>query len=207
MARITIEDCLDKVDNHFELVLIASHRARQLLQGKHTELERGNNKPAVIALREIAEGMINKEVLDESVSEEVHVEQVVAELIKNSAVGPNSLPDPDMGDAHVFDQKDVLSPHETGFEKSAEQQEQITLPAESADEEQQEQTALPAESADEEQESKEDLNVLAEEKNDLSKQDMERLFEESAHLHADKETDLSVAKNIKSDEEESDGES
>ena len=97
MARITIEDCLDKVNNHFELVLVAAQRARQLLHGWGTSLERENDKPAVVALREIAEGEVGKEVLDEPAGEELHVGQVVAELIKNDpAGGPDPLPDFDV---------------------------------------------------------------------------------------------------------------
>ena len=54
MARVTIEDCLDKVESKFELVLLASYRACQLLSGAEAEIERKNDKDAVLALREIA---------------------------------------------------------------------------------------------------------------------------------------------------------
>lgn len=64
MARITVEDCLDNVDNRFELVLLASKRARQLAEGKAPMVERENDKPTVVALREIAEGMINDAVIE-----------------------------------------------------------------------------------------------------------------------------------------------
>ena len=64
MARVTVEDCLDHVDNRFELVLLASRRARQIAQGKDAMVELENDKPTVVALREIAEGMINNAVLD-----------------------------------------------------------------------------------------------------------------------------------------------
>lgn len=64
MARVTVEDCLDYVDNRFELVLLASRRARQIAQGKDAMVELENDKPTVVALREIAEGMINNAVLD-----------------------------------------------------------------------------------------------------------------------------------------------
>ena len=62
MARITVEDCLDKVDNRFELVMIASKRARQLAVGGRDPLvpEQGD-KPTVLALREIADGLINRD--------------------------------------------------------------------------------------------------------------------------------------------------
>ncbi|MCI0505254.1 MAG: DNA-directed RNA polymerase subunit omega [Gammaproteobacteria bacterium] len=64
MARVTVEDCLEHVDNRFELVLIASRRARQIAQGKDAFVDIENDKPTVVALREIAEGKINKAVMD-----------------------------------------------------------------------------------------------------------------------------------------------
>src|SRR5262245_18063343 len=54
MARITIEDCIDKVPNRFELVLLAAHRARSLASGSHITVDRDTDKNAIIALREIA---------------------------------------------------------------------------------------------------------------------------------------------------------
>ncbi|MCH8227038.1 MAG: DNA-directed RNA polymerase subunit omega [Proteobacteria bacterium] len=64
MARITVEDCLDNVDNRFELVLTATKRARQIANGAEPMVEEDNDKPTVIALREIAEGLINAELVD-----------------------------------------------------------------------------------------------------------------------------------------------
>ncbi len=64
MARITVEDCLDNVDNRFELVLTATKRARQLANGAEPMVEEDNDKPTVIALREIAEGVITAELVD-----------------------------------------------------------------------------------------------------------------------------------------------
>jgi len=57
MARITVEDCLDNVDNRFHLVLAATKRARQIANGAQPMVEEENDKPTVIALREIAEGL------------------------------------------------------------------------------------------------------------------------------------------------------
>ena len=57
MARITVEDCLDNVDNRFQLVLAAAKRARQIANGAAAMVEEENDKPTVIALREIAEGL------------------------------------------------------------------------------------------------------------------------------------------------------
>ena len=65
MARITVEDCLEKVNNRFHLVRVASKRARQLMNGKEPTLEWDNDKATVLALREIAAGNITEEMLDE----------------------------------------------------------------------------------------------------------------------------------------------
>jgi DNA-directed RNA polymerase subunit omega len=64
MARVTVEDCLDKLDNRFQLVLLASKRARQLARGAEPLLEWENDKPTVMALREIAENKIGMELMD-----------------------------------------------------------------------------------------------------------------------------------------------
>lgn len=66
MARVTVEDCLHAVDNRFELVLVASKRAHQLAKGIAEPLvEVNNDKPTVLALREIAAGLVTKDILDQ----------------------------------------------------------------------------------------------------------------------------------------------
>ena len=65
MARVTVEDCLEHVDNRFELVLLATKRARQLVNGVEPLLPWENDKPTVVALREIAEGLITSQTLEE----------------------------------------------------------------------------------------------------------------------------------------------
>ena len=66
MARVTVEDCLDNVDNRFELVMVASKRARQLtIGGKDPKVEWENDKATVVALREIAEGLVTPLSVDE----------------------------------------------------------------------------------------------------------------------------------------------
>ncbi len=66
MARITVEECLDKVDNRFELVMLAAKRARQLATGgKEPLVHAESDKPTVIALREIEEGLIGPEIFEE----------------------------------------------------------------------------------------------------------------------------------------------
>ena len=77
MARLTVEDCLDYVDNRFELVLVATRRARQLAMGADPLLPVENDKPTVLALREIAENLINDEVLDEAVIRQDDVEALI----------------------------------------------------------------------------------------------------------------------------------
>jgi len=64
MARITIEDCLDNIDNRFKLVLTATKRARQIAHGAEPMLEEENDKPTVIALREIAAGLVDEESVE-----------------------------------------------------------------------------------------------------------------------------------------------
>lgn len=66
MARVTIEDCLGEIDNRFELILVASKRARQIARGVSEPLVKPNNdKPTVLALREISEGLVTKDILDQ----------------------------------------------------------------------------------------------------------------------------------------------
>ena len=65
MARITVEDCLENIDNIFEMVLVAAKRARRLAHGADALVELENDKPTVIALREIAEGHITPAILEE----------------------------------------------------------------------------------------------------------------------------------------------
>lgn len=70
MARVTVEDCLEKLDNRFELVLVASKRARQLQTGgKEPRVAWENDKPAVVALREIAEGYVTRDSVDNDLSD------------------------------------------------------------------------------------------------------------------------------------------
>lgn len=65
MARITVEDCLEHVDNRFNLVLLATKRARQLAAGVDPLVPWENDKPTVVALREIADGLISEQVIAE----------------------------------------------------------------------------------------------------------------------------------------------
>ncbi len=69
MARLTVEDCLPNVDNRFHLVLVAAKRARQIAMGADALVEIDNDKPTVLALREISEGLVGPEILNEKAEE------------------------------------------------------------------------------------------------------------------------------------------
>ena len=84
MARITVEDCLDHVENRFELVLVASKRARQLSNGQEALLPWENDKPTVVALREIAAGLVTKSKLEARDKREA-AERAVAEEQEDAA--------------------------------------------------------------------------------------------------------------------------
>jgi DNA-directed RNA polymerase subunit omega len=73
MARITVEDCLQKIDNQFDLVMTAAKRARRLANGAEPLVEAENDKPTVIALREIAAGLINEDILAEMAQPEADI--------------------------------------------------------------------------------------------------------------------------------------
>lgn len=80
MARVTVEDCLDSVDNRFELVMLASKRARQLATGgKDPLVQEESDKPTVIALREIAEGLVTEDMLNRE--DELDAEEELAEVM------------------------------------------------------------------------------------------------------------------------------
>jgi DNA-directed RNA polymerase subunit omega len=80
MARVTVEDCLPAVENRFDLVLVASRRARQLAMGAKPLVEEENDKPTVLALREIAAGVINAKILDEIDAKKKQAEEYDAAL-------------------------------------------------------------------------------------------------------------------------------
>ena len=98
MARVTVEDCIDKVDNRFELVLLASHRARQISQGAQITVDRDNDKNPVVALREIADETLApddlKEDLIHSLQKHVEVDEPEAEagqeLIADQPAAPEA---------------------------------------------------------------------------------------------------------------------
>jgi DNA-directed RNA polymerase subunit omega len=88
MARVTVEDCLDYVDNRFDLVLLATKRARQLVNGVEPLLPWENDKPTVMALREIAEGLISNRDVREKADEDMVVDEQFASLDTSPMMRP-----------------------------------------------------------------------------------------------------------------------
>ena len=99
MARVTVEDCIDKVDNRFELVLLAGHRARQISQGAQITVPRDNDKNPVVALREIA---------DETLSPDDLKEDLIHSLQKHVEVD-----EPEADGRELSDQSDLSAAAET----------------------------------------------------------------------------------------------
>ena len=93
MARVTVEDCIDKVENRFELVLLASHRARMISSGSPLTVDRDNDKNPVVALREVAEQTVSPEDLKEdlihSLQKYVEVDEPEADAVP---MVPNAAP-------------------------------------------------------------------------------------------------------------------
>lgn len=99
MARVTVEDCMDKVENRFELVLLASHRSRLIASGGQITVPRDNDKNPVVALREIGEGSISADDLKEdfihSLQKFVEVDEPEVEQVPMIAAKParDGVPD------------------------------------------------------------------------------------------------------------------
>ncbi|ECI7685860.1 DNA-directed RNA polymerase subunit omega [Salmonella enterica subsp. enterica] len=97
MARVTVEDCIDKVDNRFDLVLLAGHRARQISQGAQITVPRDNDKNPVVALREIADETLApgdlREDLIHSLQKHVEVDEpeaLASEIADQTAAAPSA---------------------------------------------------------------------------------------------------------------------
>jgi DNA-directed RNA polymerase subunit omega len=108
MARVTVEDCIDKVDNRFELVLLASHRARQISQGSSITVDRDNDKNPVVALREIADETLSpddlKEDLIHSLQKHVEVDEPEPDPVTLAASAVADGEDDDQPETVTFDQ-------------------------------------------------------------------------------------------------------
>jgi DNA-directed RNA polymerase subunit omega len=100
MARVTVEDCIDKVENRFDLVLLASHRARMISSGSQITIDRDNDKNPVVSLREIAETTVSPEDLKEdlihSLQKYVEVDEPEAENVPLIAGGSGSVDSDDI---------------------------------------------------------------------------------------------------------------
>jgi DNA-directed RNA polymerase subunit omega len=102
MARVTVEDCIDKVENRFDLVLISSHRARLISSGSQITVDRDNDKNPVVALREIAEVALSPEDLMEdlihTLQKHVEVDEPEAEVVPALAQASNMAASDASGD-------------------------------------------------------------------------------------------------------------
>lgn len=97
MARVTVEDCLARIDNQFHLAAVASKRARQLARGARANLEWHDDKTTVMALREIAHGSVGQSILDEA-------------DLPPIPVGPDALPVPPAEELAEEDPEDLIDP-------------------------------------------------------------------------------------------------
>ncbi|MBY7649421.1 MAG: DNA-directed RNA polymerase subunit omega [Candidatus Liberibacter europaeus] len=101
MMRVAIEDCIDKIENRFELVLLASHRARHISQGARPTVDHENDKNTVIALREIASGNLSPGDLEEdfihTLQRQVEVDEPDSEI--NSSANPDFYNDSSWNDS------------------------------------------------------------------------------------------------------------
>ena len=107
MARVTVEDCIDKIENRFELVLLASHRARLISSGAPITIDRDNDKNPVVALREIADERFSpedmKEDLIHSLQKHVEVDEPEPEAVPAMAPTSKMSADPEVGSEVQFD--------------------------------------------------------------------------------------------------------
>ena len=105
MARVTVEDCIDKVPNRFELVLLSAHRARMISQGSPLTIDRDNDKNPVVALREIADQSIRPDDLREDYvhSMQKHVEVDEPEESETPLISAAELPAAEAAGADEYD--------------------------------------------------------------------------------------------------------
>ena len=106
MARITVEDCLEKIDNRFDLVLVAARRAHMLKNGASELLPWDNDKPAVLALREIAAGKVTPDILDQPLQapdEEIDPDEVYREAAEMDVPEVSLAHDDDEDDDEDYD--------------------------------------------------------------------------------------------------------
>jgi DNA-directed RNA polymerase subunit omega len=106
MARVTVEDCVDKVPNRFELVMLAAHRARSLASGAPLTVDRDNDKNPVVALREIAEETLTADQLRESAIEsfqrQIEVDEPEEDVMTLLAGGADAPTEDDMSEERLL---------------------------------------------------------------------------------------------------------
>ena len=107
MARVTIEDCVEKIGSHFKVVQVASHRAHQLELGAKPMVEKEGDKPVVIALREIAEGKIDETILSKPLAEKESWEQEEGLLVQSNDIGPAIADTDSHGDINEIKDSDA----------------------------------------------------------------------------------------------------
>ncbi|ATU92216.1 DNA-directed RNA polymerase subunit omega [Phyllobacterium zundukense] len=116
MARVTVEDCVDKVENRFELVLLASHRARLISQGAAITIDRDNDKNPVVALREIAEETLSPGDLKEDL---IHSLQKHVEVDEPEAV---AVPQVTAGDSEATEAAEMDADDNVSFDSMSEEE-------------------------------------------------------------------------------------
>ena len=122
MARVTVEDCIDKVDNRFDLVLLASHRARQISSGQQITVDRDNDKNPVVALREIAAetlspGDLNEDLIH-SLQKQVEVDEPEHADVPDGEVPAAAIAD--TPEAPVFADTEDTADAEVTFDRMSE---------------------------------------------------------------------------------------
>ena len=124
MARVTVEDCVDKVPNRFELVLLASHRSRQISSGQEITVHRDNDKNPVVALREIADQTLSPGDLEEdlihSLQKQVEVDEPESEYGDHDepVIEASDLPDA----PEISDVPDVAAQNDVSFDSLSEEE-------------------------------------------------------------------------------------
>ena len=110
MARVTVEDCVDKVPNRFDLVLMAAQRARAVAAGAELTIDRDNDKNPVVALREIAESTVLPEVLREAIIEDMQkrVDDDEPEMAANAEDSDGADADTQLGEGDRMSEDELL---------------------------------------------------------------------------------------------------
>ena len=124
MARITVEDCIDKFESRFELVLVASNRARKLHSGESPTVEKDNDKPTVIALREIADESVSVDSLKEKLIQEYQTvqpledEDLSLDYVSEEIQSKDEIITEDEGQLNQENEKIINSNEEISLEES-----------------------------------------------------------------------------------------